>query len=101
MKETQKTDKLSQTSLAPGALLCLQCGKPVVQQSGHKKKFCSFRCRMDYWNSHPEQVYRRAYYALVCKYCGRPFQSYGNAHRKFCCRSCYDEHRKRGKRHDE
>ena len=101
MNETQKTVKLSQTSQAPGALLCLQCGKPVIQKSNHKKKFCSFRCRMDYWNSHPEQVYRRAYYALVCKYCGRPFQSYGNAHRKFCCRSCYDEHRKRGKRHDE
>ena len=64
MNETQKTVKLSQTSLAPGALLCLQCGKPVIQQSGHKKKFCSFRCRMDYWNSHPEQVYRRAYYGL-------------------------------------
>ena len=101
MKETQKTDKLSQTSLAPGALLCLQCGKPGIQQRGHKQTVGSVRGRRDYWNSHPEQVYRRAYYALVCKYCGRPFQSYGNAHRKFCCRSCYDEHRKRGRRHDE
>lgn len=101
MNETQKTVKLSQTSQAPGALLCLQCGKPVIQKSRHKKKFCSFRCRLDYWNSHPEQVYRRAYYALVCQHCGKPFQSYGNAHRKFCCRSCFDEHRKRGKRHDE
>ena len=64
------------------------------------KKFCSDRCRMEYWNSHQDQVLRKAYYTLVCKNCGRTFRCYGNAHRKFCCRSCYDDYRKRGNRYD-
>lgn len=78
-------------------LLCPQCGKLVTQRSGHKKKFCSDRCRMAYWNSHQDQILRRAYYTLSCKNCGKEFQSYGNANRKFCCRSCYEIYRKRGK----
>ena len=31
---------------------CLWCGVPVVQPEGRKqKKFCSDRCRMQYWNN--------------------------------------------------
>ena len=103
MNDTQKTVKPSQAALAQtdGILLCPQCGKAVIQQTGHRKKFCSDQCRMAYWACHPDQVNRRAYYDLICQYCGRSFQSYGNAHRKFCCRYCYDQHRKRGKQHDE
>ncbi len=30
---------------------CLYCGVPVVQPEGRKrKKFCSDRCRISYWN---------------------------------------------------
>lgn len=100
---SQETVKSSQAAQMPedGVLVCPQCGKTVKRRTGHFRRFCSDRCRMTFWNSHPEQISRKAYYTLVCKHCGRPFRSYGNAHRKFCCRSCYDQHRKRGKRHDE
>lgn len=102
MNTTQKAVILSAThETQDGVILnCPQCGKPVTQRSGHKKKFCSDRCRMEYWNSHQDQVLRKAYYTLVCKNCGRTFRCYSNAHRKFCCRSCYEDYRKRGNRYD-
>ena len=96
---TQKAVVLPETCemQEDGIHSCPQCGKTVIQRTGHKKRFCSDRCRMAYWNSHQDQILRRAYYALSCKNCGKEFQSYGNAHRKFCCRSCYEIYRKRGK----
>ena len=102
MNTTQKAVILSAThETQDGDIpICPQCGKTVIQLIGHKKKFCSDRCRMDYWNSHQDQVLRKAYYTLVCKNCGRTFRCYGNAHRKFCCRSCYEDYRKRGNRYD-
>ena len=67
MNTTQKAAILSAThETQDGVILnCPQCGKPVTQRSGHKKKFCSDRCRMEYWNSHQDQVLRKAYYTLV------------------------------------
>ncbi len=71
---------------------CPQCGSRLIHITGHKKKkFCSDKCRMLWWNSHPEQVTRRAYYKAVCKNCGREFWSYGNDHRIFCSRKCASE----------
>lgn len=33
-------------------LPCLNCGRPVLQNIGRKrKKYCSDKCRMDYWNA--------------------------------------------------
>ena len=80
----------------PGARLCLHCRKPVEQpRSGREKKHCSDQCRMAYWNSHQDQVQKKAYYNLVCHFCGKEFRSYGNRDRKFCCRDCYLASRKR------
>ena len=74
----------------PNTKQCLQCGKPVLQPKGRReKKFCSDRCRMDWWNSHQNAVNRKAYYTLTCEYCGKEFESYGNKNRKYCCRACY------------
>ena len=74
----------------PNTKQCLQCGKPVLQPKGRReKKFCSDRCRMDWWNSHQDAVNRQAYYTLTCEYCGKEFESYGNKNRKYCCRTCY------------
>lgn len=87
--------------LASGILLCPQCGKYVKQHTKHKKRFCSDRCRMKYWNSHPDLIRRMAYYTITCQNCGEEFRCYGNAHRKFCSRACYDAYRKRGQHHDE
>lgn len=76
---------------------CLNCGSPVVQIPGKKeKKFCSDRCRMAWWNAHPERVNRKAFYAATCAHCGREFKAYGNRGRKYCSRLCFDQARVKG-----
>ena len=73
-----------------GGKCCKSCGKPLSQPEGRKeKRFCSDKCRMAWWNSHREQVRKKAYYTLTCTQCGKEFESYGNQNRKFCCRDCY------------
>ena len=74
----------------PGAKACKNCGRPLMQPKGRReKKFCSDSCRMAWWNSHQDQVERKAYYRLECQFCGKEFESYGNKNRKYCCRACY------------
>ena len=81
----------------PNTKQCLRCGKPVLQPKGRReKKFCSDRCRMDWWNSHQNAVNRKAYYTLTCEYCGKEFESYGNKNRKYRCRTCYVADRQPG-----
>ena len=76
---------------------CLQCGNALIQPPHRKeKKFCSDKCRMAWWNSHPERVNRKAVYHFICAQCGQPFDSYGNDHRKYCSRACYAKARKKG-----
>ena len=75
--------------------VCRNCGKPVIQPVGKKVKlFCTDRCRNAWWNSHPENIRRKAYYSFVCEYCGKEFESYGNKNRKYCCQKCYAGSRK-------
>ena len=81
---------------------CLHCGAPLAQLPGKKeKKFCSDRCRMAWWNAHPERVNKKAFYKLTCAHCGREFEAYGNAGRKYCSRTCYDLARSKGGKVDE
>ena len=69
---------------------CKTCGKQLKYTSGKKKRqFCSNRCRMDWWNTHPNKVKRKAFYLFTCEFCGDEFTSYGNAKRKYCCQECY------------
>ena len=73
---------------------CKECGMRIVSQKGKKKKlFCSDACRMKWWNSHLDQVNRKANYTIVCQHCGKEFVVYGNAKRKFCCHTCYAKSR--------
>jgi len=75
----------------PNTVVCPTCGKRVMLgANGRKKKYCSDRCRMAWWNSHPEAIRRKAYYTLTCQHCGKEFESYGNQKRKYCSRACYD-----------
>lgn len=77
--------------------VCPQCGAKLVHTPKHKKKrFCTDKCRILWWNSHLDQVNRQAYYTAVCKNCGKEFTSYGNDHRVFCSKKCADENRKQG-----
>ena len=76
--------------------ICPQCGKAVAQNKGRKeKRFCSDRCRMEWWSSHQSEMNKKAYYTLVCPQCGKEFVSYGNQGRKFCNRECYGKHRRK------
>ena len=80
------------------AQACLQCGAKLEHTPHRKKrKFCSDKCRMLWWNSHQGEVNRQAYYTFTCQECGKEFISYGNDHRKYCSRKCYSDHRRRQK----
>jgi endogenous inhibitor of DNA gyrase (YacG/DUF329 family) len=69
---------------------CVNCGKPLEHRTGAKKKrFCSDKCRLAWWNAHPEAVNRKAFYRFVCPICGEEFETYGNARQKYCSRACY------------
>ena len=66
--------------------VCKNCGKPLQQKPGTKRKtFCSNRCRYAWWN----HIRNKQPHLLVCQQCGREFISYGNRKRKFCGRECY------------
>lgn len=76
---------------------CLYCGNLLQQTPGRKKvKFCSDKCRVAWWNSHPEAVNRKAVYSFICAHCGKPFTAYGNAGRKYCSHACYIADRYKG-----
>lgn len=70
--------------------VCEQCGKPIEQNPGRKRKrFCCDACRNKWWNAHLELVKRKAVYTYTCPACGKKFTVYGNSHRKFCSHACY------------
>ena len=76
-------------SVQSGSDYCPRCGAPVYQTPGAKhKRFCSDRCRIAWWNAHPEAGIRRSVPACVCGFCGTLFQGYGNRVRKYCSRAC-------------
>lgn len=78
---------------------CQCCGVAITQTPGRKKKkFCSDKCRMKWWNSHLDQVKRKANYDYVCPCCKKTFTVYGNANRKYCSMDCYFEDRYGGAR---
>lgn len=80
--------------------LCEQCGRPIIQNPGRKRKrFCSDACRNKWWNSHLDLVKRNAVYTFTCLACGKKFTVYGNSHRKFCSHACYIAYRFEGVRH--
>ena len=70
--------------------VCRECGKPLVQVNGMKRRvFCSKECRVKWWKEHPEQLNQKAVYQYTCPHCGKPFSAYGNAKRKYCSHACY------------
>lgn len=69
--------------------VCVNCDEPLTYTMGSKKKrFCSDKCRLAWWATHPETVNRKAVYHFVCPICGVAFTAYGNAKRKYCSRTC-------------
>ena len=73
---------------------CPQCGNKITQIAGRKpKKFCSDDCRVAWWNSHSDNVRKKAVYSFKCACCGNDFTAYGNANRRYCSHSCYCKER--------
>ena len=73
-------------------IACQCCGKLLEQpERGRKRRFCSDKCRREWWSSHQEEIRRSpdALYEGICAFCGRPFTAYGNQHRKYCSHDCY------------
>lgn len=71
---------------------CLCCGKKLKQlTAGRKRKFCSEKCRRDWWSAHQNAIQRKstAFYEKACAYCGKSFTAYGNKSRKYCSHNCY------------
>ncbi len=69
---------------------CCQCGVPLKQTIGKKqKRFCSDKCRMAWWNAHPEEVKHKTIRAFTCHTCGKYFEAFGKRERKYCSRACY------------
>lgn len=78
------------TEVIPSAGGCRECGKPLVQTAGMKRRvFCSKECRVKWWREHPECINQRAVYQFTCPHCGKQFSAYGNAKRKYCSHACY------------
>lgn len=79
-----------ENTIQADCVLCRQCGILLTHTVGAKqKRFCSDKCRMKWWNAHPEAVSRKAVYSFACVHCGAIFESYGNKKRKYCSRTCY------------
>ena len=80
----------AQVTAGEGKRFCLCCGVSVEQNLGRKeKKFCSDKCRMEWWNNNLDKVKRKAMYEYICPNCGKQFKVYGNSHRKYCSHECY------------
>lgn len=70
--------------------ICLCCGEEISQQgNGRPRKFCSEKCRRQWWKTHPEEGNPKAVYTQACAWCGKEFTAYGNSHRKYCSHDCY------------
>ena len=56
--------------------LCLCCGTSIQQPPRARiKKFCSDKCRMQWWKAHIKEVNRKAVYDFTCACCGQQFQA--------------------------
>jgi len=76
---------------------CRECGKPLVQTEGVKRRvFCCRECRVKWWHEHPEQIRQRAVYSFTCAGCGVQFTAYGDSRRKYCSHGCYIRTRFKG-----
>lgn len=91
------------TVTEPSAMLtgeitvCENCGREIQQIAKRKKKrFCCDKCRNEWWNSHLDQVKRKAVYGFRCPHCGKEFHIYGDRRRKYCSHECYIADRFKG-----
>ncbi len=69
--------------------VCLSCGAVLTHiPKKKKKKFCSDKCRMHYWNTHPNEMSHINAVVIKCEVCGKDVLSYRKKTRRFCSREC-------------
>ena len=69
---------------------CLFCGKPITQIAHHKrKKFCSYECRISWWNAHRSEMAKRTVVKRKCHFCGNEYDSVPSKRKKYCSRDCF------------
>lgn len=80
---------------------CDNCGMEIKTTSRNKnKRFCSDKCRNEWWKNHPDDLNKKAFYTHQCKHCGISFIAYGNDRRKYCSHECYINDRFGGGAHE-
>ena len=88
--QKKKSAKNPTTITPTNVTKCDNCGAVIQQNTGRKpQRFCCSECRNQWWNEHPDQVNRKAYYEITCQHCGKITTVYGNKHRKYCSHECY------------
>lgn len=69
--------------------VCLNCGADLTHiPHKKKKKFCSDKCRMHYWNTHPDEMSHTNSIVIKCEVCGKAVLSYRKKPRRFFSREC-------------
>ncbi|MBR0365234.1 MAG: RNA polymerase subunit sigma-70 [Clostridia bacterium] len=93
-----KAVKLNHEAMLSDGVLCLNCKKPIEQPSvGRHKKFCSNKCRLQWWNRTAQKSGGKSKQDIVSPCCGKHFLVYGSANRKYCSHECYIKIRFGGK----
>lgn len=68
---------------------CQQCGAAIHQTPGKRqRRFCSDRCRLLWWGTHPEYRKGRTLYTHTCRFCGREFTN-NRITASYCSRACF------------
>ena len=83
---------------------CPQCGQAIRQpKRGRTKKFCSDRCRWNWWNTHPSPDNWKKVAHHVCPVCGRVFlvRLQDGRGRTYCSRACANKSRRKRGEADE
>lgn len=70
--------------------VCKECGTSIKSIKGKKKReFCSNKCRMNWWNSHRDNIKHKNSLVKSCKFCGTDFLVFGNSKKIYCSHQCY------------
>lgn len=69
--------------------VCLHCGVEIISKPHkRKRKFCSDKCRLEWWSAHPDKRTARTVYPHICKFCGSEFKN-GRINAEYCSRECF------------
>ncbi len=72
----------------PAVQRCEQCHSPLRQDvSRAGRRFCSDKCRVKWWETHPDKTKSAEQHQFTCTMCGKVF--FSRKPGKYCTRACY------------